>query len=106
MYIFCFTTTVFILQCARIPNRQLVSTWSENGKVYIWDISRQFLQVENENSTTKASSEHKALYTFSGHQVSRTGNMLHGLQTRAHITNHEIGLQGKFQVLYDRKKTQ
>ncbi|CAB4001672.1 glutamate-rich WD repeat-containing 1-like [Paramuricea clavata] len=57
------------IRYAHIPGRQVVSTWSETGKVHIWDISQQFIQVNDENSATKTTSENKPLYTFTGHQT-------------------------------------
>ncbi|XP_028409160.1 glutamate-rich WD repeat-containing protein 1-like [Dendronephthya gigantea] len=54
---------------ANIPGRQVVSTWSETGKVHIWDISRQFIEIDNDDSGKNVTSDHKPLYTFRGHQT-------------------------------------
>ncbi|XP_046845685.1 glutamate-rich WD repeat-containing protein 1-like [Xenia sp. Carnegie-2017] len=59
------------IRCAHIPGRELVSTWSDTGKVCIWDISHQFIQLDNKDNQkmTETSTNHKPLYTFTGHQT-------------------------------------
>lgn len=54
-----------------IPNRHIVATWSERGKVHIWDISQQVISVDNPSISAEAShsKDIKALFTFDGHQI-------------------------------------
>ena len=64
---------LFSCQFSSIPDRHIVATWSERGKVHIWDTSQQVISVDN--PTTAAGASHlkdvKPLYTFDGHQVSQ-----------------------------------
>ena len=64
-------------QHSPIPNRHIVATWSERGKVHIWDISQQVISVDNPSISAEAShsKDIKALFTFDGHQVSLTEDL-------------------------------
>ena len=64
-------------QHSPIPNRHIVATWSERGKVQIWDISQQVISVDNPSISAEAShsKDIKALFTFDGHQVSLTEDL-------------------------------
>lgn len=95
------------IRCTRIENKVFASTWSELGRVNIWDLSEQLLAVDDkelllqynkDGKNTKA----KALYTFSGHQQEGFGidwsPVKHGLMATGdcrrdiHIWNpHESG---------------
>lgn len=59
------------IRFSSIPDRHIVATWSERGKVHIWDTSQQVISVDN--PTTAAGASHskdiKPLFTFDGHQV-------------------------------------
>jgi len=59
------------IRYSSIPERQIVATWSERGKVRIWDISQQVISVDH--PTTAAGASHskdiKPLFSFDGHQV-------------------------------------
>ena len=65
MYLLCY-------QHSPIPDRHIAATWSERGKVHIWDVSQQVISVDN--PATAAGVSHskdvKPLFTFDGHQVS------------------------------------
>lgn len=54
-----------------IPGRHIVATWSEKGKVHVWDISRQVISVDNPTTSagTPMGRDVKPLFTFHGHQV-------------------------------------
>lgn len=61
------------VRCTKIGNKVLASTWSELGRVNIWDLSEQLLAIDDKellNAYEKdgKSSRAKPLYTFSGHQ--------------------------------------
>lgn len=77
---FSFSPTVSMIisfQHSPIPNRHIVATWSERGKVHIWDISQQVISVDNPSISAEAShsKDIKALFTFDGHQVSLTEDL-------------------------------
>ena len=48
-----------------------MATWSERGKVHIWDISQQLISVDNPTTAEAGaqSREAKPLFSFEGHQV-------------------------------------
>ena len=58
------------LQCTCIENKHLAASWSEQGKVHIWDLSRP-LQAVNDSQVMAAYTRNQespaALFTFSGH---------------------------------------
>ena len=64
-------------QHSPIPNQHIVATWSERGKVHIWDISQQVISVDNPSISAEVShsKDIKALFTFDGHQVSLTEDL-------------------------------
>ena len=67
---------LFLCQFSSIPDRHIVATWSERGKVHIWDTSQQVISVDNPATAAGAShsKDVKPLFTFDGHQVSYCTN--------------------------------
>lgn len=59
------------IRYSMIPERQIVATWSERGRVHIWDVSQQVISVDNPATTAGAnhSKDAKPLFSFDGHQV-------------------------------------
>jgi hypothetical protein len=55
-----------------INDRKIAATWSDTGKVHIWDLSR-LLQAVNDSSVMAAyvrnQESPKSLFTFSGHMT-------------------------------------
>ncbi len=60
------------LQSTVINDRKIAATWSDTGKVHIWDLSR-LLQAVNDSSVmaayTRNQESPKALFTFNGHMT-------------------------------------
>lgn len=61
------------IRATNVANNSLVATWSELGRVNIWNIADQLLAVDDKellNSYQKEGKANKAktLFTFSGHQ--------------------------------------
>ncbi len=60
------------LQSVVIGDKHFASTWSETGRVHIWDLTRP-LQAVNDSATmatyTRNSESPPPVFTFSGHQV-------------------------------------
>lgn len=49
---------------------QLAATWSETGRVHIWDLTERLYNIEKQSSATDlAISSQPSLFTFSGHQT-------------------------------------
>ena len=62
----------FILQSTIIGKKQVAATWSDMGKVHLWDLSQALEAVESPVAMErymKQEKSHKALFTFSGHQI-------------------------------------
>jgi len=63
------TTRLSILQAANVGDSNLAATWSETGRVHIWDLTERLADVDRQSAVTApATSSQPALYTFSGHQ--------------------------------------
>lgn len=61
------------IRTSMVANNVLAATWSELGRVNIWNISEQLLAVDDKELLSSYQKEGKAnkvksLYTFSGHQ--------------------------------------
>lgn len=61
------------IRCSKLGNKVLASTWSELGRVNIWDLSEQMLAVDDKELLLAYDKDGKcnkasALFTFSGHQ--------------------------------------
>ena len=58
-------------QVAPIPNRHLVASWSETGKVHIWDVGAQInaLDTPGSSKNQQFGDKVKPIFTFAGHQV-------------------------------------
>lgn len=61
------------IRCTKIGNKTVASTWSELGRVNVWDLSEPLLAVDDKQLLMSYDKEGKgnkakALYTFSGHQ--------------------------------------
>eukprot|EP00112_Aurelia_sp_Birch-Aquarium-sp1_P001204 Seg1123.6 transcript_id=Seg1123.6/GoldUCD/mRNA.D3Y31 product="Glutamate-rich WD repeat-containing protein 1" protein_id=Seg1123.6/GoldUCD/D3Y31 len=59
------------IRCAPIPNRHLVASWSETGKVHIWDIGAQVnaLDTPGASKNQQLGDKVKPMFTFAGHQA-------------------------------------
>eukprot|EP00794_Sanderia_malayensis_P012664 gene12664-13964_t len=58
------------LRIAPLPNRHIVSTWADTGKVHIWDVADQVnaLDTPGSSKNQQFGDKVKPLFTFSGHQ--------------------------------------
>ncbi len=60
-----------VFQCTKVGDKTLAASWSEQGKVHVWDLSRP-LQAVNDSqvmaSYTRNQESPPAIYTFKGHQ--------------------------------------
>jgi ribosome assembly protein RRB1 len=59
-------------QATMLGDRHFAATWSETGKVHIWDLSRPLAALDDSNimaTYTRNCESPSAAYTFSGHQV-------------------------------------
>lgn len=61
------------IRATNVANNVLVATWSELGRVNIWNVADQLLAVDDQELLSSYQKEGKAnkaksLYTFSGHQ--------------------------------------
>jgi len=52
-------------QATTFADRKLAATWSESGRVHIWDLTTP---LSNVDGTQASSSSQSALFTFAGHQ--------------------------------------
>ena len=60
------------MQQANFNGKQLAATWSELGKVHIWDLTRPLQAVNDSNemaSYTRTMESPSAIFTFAGHQT-------------------------------------
>ena len=63
---------IFFLQQTNFNGKQLAATWSELGKVYIWDLTRPLQAVNDSNEMatyTRNEESPAAIFTFAGHQT-------------------------------------
>lgn len=61
-----------LFQHTQYDGKSLAASWSDKGKVHIWDLTKPLQAVNDPNvmSTYTRNEESPApLYTFSGHQV-------------------------------------
>lgn len=61
------------IRATNVANNTLVATWSELGRVNIWNVSEQLLAVDDKELLSSYQKEGKAnkvksMFTFSGHQ--------------------------------------
>lgn len=59
------------IRSTTIANKHLAASWSEIGKVYIWDLTEPLSAIADTKkmaSFTKAQSQYLPLFTFNGHQ--------------------------------------
>jgi ribosome assembly protein RRB1 len=59
------------VRATRIGNEFLAATWSETGKVHIWDLKKPLLALNDSEEFVKFSKNppSTAMFTFAGHQV-------------------------------------
>jgi len=66
------TGSINRIRCTCIGERQIAATWSEQGKVYLWDLSRP-LQAVNDSQVmaayTREQESPAAIFKFAGHQT-------------------------------------
>jgi len=53
------------LQATSVGECKLAATWSETGRVHLWDLTAALSNVDNSEATSSGQS---ALFTFTGHQ--------------------------------------
>lgn len=63
----------YYLQCTQLNQKIMAASWSELGRVNIFDLSQQLQAVDNDLVHAKYNKENigntvKPLFTFSGHQ--------------------------------------
>lgn len=65
------TGAVNRIRFAPIPERHIVATWSERGRIHIWDLSQQVICVDNPKTSAGVynSKDVQPLFSFDGHQV-------------------------------------
>jgi ribosome assembly protein RRB1 len=62
-----------MFQCTEYGGRVIAATWSELGRVNVWDLTKPLQAVESSSANAKYNNEGletstKALFTFQGHQ--------------------------------------
>ena len=60
------------LQCTTLGGRQVAATWSELGKVHVWDLSRPLNACDDSvvmATYTRNQESPEPVYTFTGHQT-------------------------------------
>jgi ribosome assembly protein RRB1 len=53
-------------------DKMVAATWSESGKVYVWDLTRPFTAVNDSavmSAYTRNQESPPSIYSFAGHQV-------------------------------------
>jgi len=53
------------VQATMFGECKLAATWSETGRVHVWDLTTPLANVDGMQAST---SSHSALFTFAGHQ--------------------------------------
>lgn len=62
----------YTFQAVQLEDKVLAATWSETGKVHIWDLSRPLEAVNDSqvmSTYTRTEESPAAVFTFAGHQV-------------------------------------
>lgn len=61
------------VRCANVAGKRLAASWSEIGKVFIWDLTEPLTAVSDSKAMTdytrKQNHQHLPLFQFSGHQT-------------------------------------